>query len=300
MLPATTADDFLLCSNSTAKDFWQLLKPRVMSLVVFTGWAGLVGAPQTLNPVLYLVTLLCIALGAGSAGAFNMWYERDIDALMQRTQNRPLPTGRITPDNALAFAIILNSFATLFLGVAVSWAAAGWLAVATFFYVVIYTIWLKRRTPHNIVIGGLAGALPPVIGWAASSPDMGLAIEPWLLCAITFLWTPPHFWALALFSNADYQKANIPMLPVTHGVAHTRKHILAYAVLVAIVSPLPSVFGQAGLVYGVASTILGLLFLASAWRCYATHTHAAARLLFGYSILFLFLLFGFYMMDRWI
>jgi heme o synthase len=287
-------------NTSTAHDFWQLLKPRVMSLVVFTGWAGLVGAPQTLHPVLYIVTLLCIALGAGSAGAFNMWFDRDIDAVMQRTQNRPVPAGRINPDNALAFAIIINVFATLFLGLAVSWAAAIWLAFATFIYVVIYTMWLKRRTPHNIVIGGLAGALPPVIGWAASSADMGLSLEPWLLCAIIFLWTPPHFWAIALFANADYKKAGVPMLPVTHGEASTRHHILVYGVLVAIAAPLPSIFGQAGMVYGGASSILGLLFLASSWRCYATHTHAAARLLFGYSILFLFLLFGFYMIDRWI
>jgi heme o synthase len=284
---------------STANDFWQLLKPRVMSLVVFTGWAGLVGAPQPLNPVLFLVTLLCIALGAGSAGAFNMWYDRDIDAVMERTKQRPIPLGRINPDNALAFAIIINSFATLFLGLAVSWAAAMWLAFATFIYVVVYTMWLKRRTPHNIVIGGLAGALPPVIGWAASSPDMGLSLEPWLLCAIIFLWTPPHFWAIALFANADYQKAGVPMLPVTHGATTTRRHILGYSILVALSAPLPSIFSQAGAIYGVASAILGLLFVASAWHCYKTHTHAAARLLFGYSILFLFLLFGFYMIDRW-
>jgi len=207
-------------------DYFALLKPKVMSLVVFTGLAGLWLAPNAtdLHPVLAIVAILCLAINAGAAGAINMWYDRDIDAVMKRTQSRPLPMGHIDPNEALSYGIILSVFSTMMMGIALNWTAAAILAFANIFYVVIYTIWLKRRTPQNIVIGGAAGAFPPMIGWAAVSGDITLASIS--LFAIIFFWTPPHFWALALFANEDYTRAKVPMLPVTHGEKHTKIHMM--------------------------------------------------------------------------
>lgn len=282
--------------DNTVADYITLLKPRVMSLVVFSGIAGLIAAPSTIHPFLGLVAIICLAIGAGSAGAMNMWLDRDIDAIMTRTQNRPIPAGKIHPDDALGFAITLNLLSTMIMGVALNWWAAGILAFATFFYVVIYTGYLKRRTPQNIVIGGAAGAFPPVIGWVAAtgSPFM---IEPWILFAIIFLWTPPHFWALALISNEDYKRANVPMLPLTHGETNTRWQMLLYTLVLFPVGLLPSLIGNAGDLYLWASIILGGLFTISSIQVLRLKTNKSSGLMFGYSIFYLFALFTFYMMD---
>lgn len=283
--------------NSSVADYISLLKPRVMSLVIFSGIAGLIAAPGSIHPLLGVVAILCLAIGAGSAGAMNMWMDRDIDALMTRTQTRPIPAGRIHPDDALGFAITLNLLSTMIMGLAVNWWASGLLAFATFFYVVIYTGYLKRSTPQNIVIGGAAGAFPPVIGWIAvtGSPFM---VEPWILFAIIFLWTPPHFWALALISNEDYKRANIPMLPLTHGDAVTRWQMLAYTLVLLPVSLLPSLIGGAGDLYLWAATILGSLFTLSAVQVLRLKTNKSSGLMFGYSIFYLFALFTFLIIDR--
>lgn len=283
--------------NNTVSDYITLLKPRVMSLVVFSGIAGLVAAPGYIHPFLGLIAIICLAIGAGSAGAINMWMDRDIDAIMTRTKTRPIPAGKIHPDEALSFAITLNLLATMFMGVAINWWAAGILAFATFFYTVVYTGYLKRLTPQNIVIGGAAGAFPPVIGWVAvtGSPFM---VEPWILFAIIFLWTPPHFWALALISNEDYKRAKVPMLPLTHGEANTRWQIFIYTLVLLPVGLLPSLIGNAGTLYLVSAIILGSLFTASAIQVLRLKTDKAAGLMFGYSIFYLFALLTFYMMDR--
>jgi len=277
------------------RDFWALLKPRVMTLVVFTGACGLVAAPGTLSPFLSFVAILCIAVGAGAAAAFNQWWETDIDGIMKRTANRPLPGGRLTRDEALGFAIILSVASVVTLGFATNWVAAAWLAFSIFFYAVVYTIWLKPRTPQNIVIGGAAGAFPPIIGWAAVTGDV--TALPFLLFAIIFAWTPPHFWALALFVRIDYAKAGIPMLPVTHGIAETRKQILLYTLVLLAVSIAPWLLGLTGAVYGFAACGLGLLFLGLAIAVFRSETEAAADMkaekqLFKYSILYLFLIFA--------
>lgn len=268
-----------------------------MSLVVFSGIAGLIAAPGSIHPLLGCVAILCLAVGAGSAGAINMWMDRDIDAVMKRTKNRPIPAGKIHPDEALSFALILNLLSTMLMGVALNWWAAGLLAFATFFYAVIYTGYLKRRTSQNIVIGGAAGAFPPVIGWVAvtASPFM---IEPWILFAIIFLWTPPHFWALALISNDDYKKANIPMLPLTHGDQVTRWQMMLYTVILLPVGVLPSFYGGAGPLYLWASLALGILFTLSAFQVLRLKTNKSAGLMFGYSIFYLFALFTFLIIDR--
>ncbi len=285
--------------ENTVTDYIALLKPRVMSLVVFSGIAGLIGAPGNLNPFLSLVAILCLAVGAGSAGAMNMWLDRDIDRLMARTRNRPIPAGKIHPDEALTFAITLNLLATIIMGVAINWWAAGILAFATFFYAVVYTGYLKRTTPQNIVIGGAAGAFPPVIGWVAVTNDPWM-LESWLLFAIIFLWTPPHFWALALTSNEDYKKANIPMLPLTHGEQHTRWQMLLYTVFLVGSSLLPSIIGNAGTLYLWTALGLGILFIFSAIQVLRLKNKKSAAVMFGYSIFYLFALFAFYMMDYWL
>ncbi|MCZ6455427.1 MAG: heme o synthase [Alphaproteobacteria bacterium] len=271
-------------------DYIALLKPRVMSLVVFTGFAGLVVAPGSLHPLQAAVAVLCIAISAGAAGAINMWYERDIDALMERTRNRPIPAGRIAPNKALAFGVTLNVLPVLLMGLAVNWVAAALLAFAAGFYIFVYTIWLKRRTPQNIVIGGAAGALPPMIGWAAVTGSVSL--ESVALFLIIFMWTPPHFWALALYRKGDYAKAGVPMLPVVAGPAETRRQILIYTLLLVPLSFAPLALGTVGLAYGAAAATVGAYLLWLAAQIVRTKSDRAARRMFGFSILYLFVLFA--------
>jgi protoheme IX farnesyltransferase len=283
-------------SGAEVGDYVALLKPRVMSLVVFTGVAGLVVAPGVIHPLLAAVAVLCIAVGAGAAGAINMWYDRDIDAVMTRTRNRPIPAGRVQPEEALAFGVVLSLFSVMLMGLAVNWTAAALLALANGFYVFVYTVWLKRRTPQNIVIGGAAGAFPPMIGWAAVTGTVSL--ESAVLFLVIFLWTPPHFWALALYRAGDYAKAGVPMLPVVAGKAETRKWMLVYALLLFPVTIAPAVLGVAGLVYGVAAAALGGFFIFLALRVLSTATDDSARRMFGFSVLYLFLLFALLIVDR--
>ena len=274
-------------------DYFALLKPRVMSLVVFTALVGLVRAPQALHPVLAFTALLCIAIGAGAAGALNMWWDADIDAKMTRTRGRPIPAGRVEPGEALAFGLVLASAAVLMLGLAVGLVAAGLLAFTIFFYAVIYTMWLKRLTAQNIVIGGAAGALPPMIGWAAATGSIGF--ESVLLFLIIFFWTPPHFWALALLRAPEYARAGVPMLPVVAGADETRKQILIYAAILAPLGVSPALLGFSGIAYGAFAAVLGVLFLLLAWQVFRRRGAAgetAAKRLFGFSVLYLFLLFA--------
>ena len=277
-------------------DFWNLLKPRVMSLVIFTGFAGMFLAPTSIHPMLFIISLFAIAAGAGASGAINQWYDSDIDAVMQRTQNRPIPAGAVEPAEALSFGLIISALSVLVLGLASNWLAAGLLAFTIFFYGVVYTIWLKRSTPQNIVIGGAAGALPPVIGWAAVSGS--LSIEPLLLFAIIFMWTPPHFWALALFRNDDYTRAGVPMMPVVAGEAETRRQILIYAVLLVPLGVLPAFIGMSSMLYGVVAAVLGLNFIRLSWALMRSPDDSSARRLFGFSIVYLFLLFLGLVIDR--
>jgi protoheme IX farnesyltransferase len=280
--------------ESSLKDYLTLLKPGVMSLVVFTGAAGLWMAPTHIHPFYQLITILCIALGSGAGAALNMWYDRDIDAIMNRTQKRPIPAGRIAADDALALGLML-SVASVGLLALISFQAAAWLAFAIFFYAVIYTMLLKRHTPHNIVIGGLAGAFPALIGWVAASPAP--ALMPWLMVAIVFFWTPPHFWALALYRHSDYAKAKVPMLPVTAGIPATKRQILIYTVLLIAVSISP-VYAGAGVAYGVGAALLGANFLRHAIRVLVTQEPRNAMRMFGFSILYLFILFALLVADH--
>ena len=277
-------------------DFVALLKPRVMSLVVFTGVVGMLLAPGALHPVLAIVAILCIAVGAGAAGAINMWYDRDIDALMTRTHNRPIPAGRVAPNIALGFGITLAVASVSMMALAVNGVAAGLLAFTIFFYIVIYSMALKRRTPQNIVIGGAAGAFPPMIGWAAVSGDITLA--PVVLFAIIFLWTPPHFWALALYKRGDYDKAGVPMLPVVAGRRATAWQMLAYTAVLLPVTLLPCVIGLSGAVYGAGALALGLIFMAFAVRVVRDTGERSARRMFPFSILYLFLIFVLLLVDQ--
>lgn len=279
----------LLHRESTMRDYMTLLKPGVMSLVVFTALIGMMLAPSQLHPFEQLLAIGCIALGSGAGAALNMWFDRDIDAIMKRTAGRPLPRGVVTPDDALSLGLFLSVFSVVVMGLATNWIAGGLLAFAIFFYAVIYTMWLKRATPQNIVIGGAAGAFPPTIGWLAASPDTMLL--PWLLFAIIFLWTPPHFWALALYKHGDYQKAGVPMLPVTHGLAHTRRNIWWYSLALVGGSLLPGWFGL-GHAYTLVALVLGAVFLRLAWRVLNGDNERHAKQLFFYSILYLFLLFA--------
>lgn len=274
-------------------DYVALLKPRVMSLVVFTAFVGMVIAPVPVHPIIGLTALLCIAVGAGAAGALNMWYDADIDGVMQRTRSRPVPAGRVAPSEALSFGTILAIGSVAVLGVLVNWLSAALLAFTIFFYVVIYTMWLKRLTPQNIVVGGTAGALPPVIGWAAATG--AISVESLVLFLIIFLWTPPHFWALSMYKAGDYAKAGVPMLPVVEGLAVTRRQILVYSLVLALVALLPVLIGMAGPTYGIPVAILGAIFVGFAWRVYRSDDGDTqmrpARHLFAYSMLYLFLLF---------
>jgi protoheme IX farnesyltransferase len=277
-------------ADALVSDYLALLKPRVMSLVAFTGFAGLVVAPGSLHPLLAAVAVLCIAVGAGAAGAINMWYDRDIDALMRRTRKRPIPAGRVAPDEALAYGVTLSLFSVMVMGVAVNWTAAALLALASAFYVFVYTVWLKRRTPQNIVIGGAAGAFPPMIGWAAVTGAVSL--ESIALFLIIFVWTPPHFWALALYQAGDYAKAGVPMLPVVAGKAETRRQVLIYTSLLVPLSFTPLLLGMAGIVYGAAAAVMGVRFLLLAVRVLHERGGLAARRMFRFSILYLFVLFA--------
>ena len=292
---ASAATVALEC-GSLASDYIELLKPRVMSLVVFTGLVGLWIAPVTLHPLIAFTALLCIAIGAGAAGAVNMWYDRDIDARMRRTSGRPIPTGRVDADEAAAFGVVLSVGSVMLMGLAVNWTAAVLLAAANSFYVLVYTIWLKRRTAQNIVIGGAAGAFPPVIGWAAATGDVGLM--PIVLFLIIFLWTPPHFWALALLRRDDYAAAGVPMLPLVAGERATGRAIFIYALLVFPVSLVPGFLG-AGPFYTTGAAILSGLFVVAAWRVMRDPGSSdSARQMFGYSILYLFLVFTLLIADR--
>ena len=292
----TTTYTNTAANTGTVSDFFELLKPRVMTLVVFTGVAGVVLAPGHLHPFLAFVAVLCIAIGAGAAGAINMWYERDIDAIMSRTQKRPIPQGRVNPDEAVSFGVVLTILSVGLMGLALNWTAAAILAFASFFYVFIYTIWLKRRTPQNIVIGGAAGAFPPMIGWAAVTGHVSL--ESIMLFSLIFFWTPPHFWALALYKNTDYRKAGIPMLPVVSGERVTRQQILLYTIVLTPFVFAPYFMHIAGTIYLAGAVVLHGLFLLSAFRVWRDKTFKFAKIMFGYSIFYLFGLFALMMIDR--
>ncbi len=275
-------------------DYLALMKPRVMSLVVFTALVGLMIAPAHIHPVIGFTALLCIAVGAGASGVLNMWYEADIDAVMTRTAGRPIPRGRIAPGEALGFGMTLAGFSVVVMGLLVNPIAAALLAFTIFFYAVVYTMWLKRSTPQNIVIGGAAGAFPPIIGWAAATGSVG--VEPCLLFLIILVWTPPHFWALSLAHTEDYARARVPMLPVVAGVAETRRQILLYSILLAPIGASPWVLGYAGAAYGVTALVAGALMVAFAWRLRGERDDeraaGAAKRLFAFSILYLFILFA--------
>jgi protoheme IX farnesyltransferase len=286
-------------SLAEVSDYIALLKPRVMSLVVFTAFVGLVAAPVRLHPVIGFTALLCIAVGAGAAGALNMWYDADIDAVMARTAKRPIPTGRVRPGEALAFGLTLAVGAVAVLGLLVSVTAACLLAFTIFFYAVVYTIWLKRSTPQNIVIGGAAGAFPPVIGWAAATGTIG--VEPIVLFLIIFLWTPPHFWALSLLRADDYARAGVPMLPVVAGARETRRQILLYTLVLTPMGVAPWVLGFAGPLYAAVAIAAGALMVGCAyrvWRSEGAAGDAANRRMFAFSILYLFLLFAALPVDQ--
>ncbi len=274
---------------ASASEYLSLLKPRVMSLVVFTAFVGAHLAPGAIHPFLLLSAIICIALGAGASGAINMWYDRDIDALMRRTQHRPLPAGKIGPSDALGFGVVLAAASVITIGLATNYITAFLLAFTIAFYVFVYTMWLKRRTPQNIVIGGAAGALPPLIGWTAVTGT--LSIEPFILFAIIFLWTPPHFWALALFQVQDYSKAHIPMMPIIAGIKSTKKQILLYSLLLTGTSLVPYFTGMCGIFYMYDAVGLGITFICLAIRLYRHDDLAHARQLFQFSIVYLFLLF---------
>jgi len=286
-------------SEAGVGDYIALLKPRVMSLVVFTALVGLLIAPGHFHPVLAITSILCIAVGAGASGALNMWYDADIDALMSRTAMRPVPAGRVLPGEALAFGLTLSFFSVMTLGILVNWVAGALLAFTIFFYAVVYTMWLKRFTAQNIVIGGAAGALPPVVAWAAATGS--LSVEPLLLFLIIFFWTPPHFWALALFRSDDYARANVPMLPVVAGGDATRLQILLYTIVLVAVAAAPWPMGYFDAVYGVSSLVLGAGMLYLAAQVYRRREGKAAvraaRRLFGFSILYLFALFAILLLE---
>ena len=282
-----------------AKDYIELMKPRIMMLVVFTAAAGLVAAPGEINWMMGCVALLAVAVGSGAAGSINMWYDYDIDAIMARTSTRPLPSGRVNRDDALTLGILLSIISVTVMAVATNWYAAALLAFSIFFYGVIYTIWLKRSTPQNIVIGGAAGAFPPVIGWAAVTGTF--PVEAWALVLMTFIWTPPHFWALSLVASKEYEKAGVPMMPVVKGASVTRLQILLYSIALVPVSLLPSYLGTGGMIYTVLAAVLGLVFLAWAFVVFKGRAGDAdvtakdrklALGLFAYSIAYLSIIFG--------
>jgi protoheme IX farnesyltransferase len=308
--PAITPDPELFDQailGATTRDWLALLKPRVLYLVVYTGAAGLLIAPGPINPIIAFTAILCIAMAAGAAGSINMWYDRDIDAIMRRTAKRPVPSGRISPSGALGFGVGLSVLSVLLMWLATNFLAAVVLAISIAFYVFIYTMWLKRRTPQNIVIGGAAGAFPPIIGWVAVTGH--LALMPIVLFAIIFIWTPPHFWALSLFASADYEKAGVPMLPVVAGAKATRLAVMRYTLWMVPISLLPYVLHLAGPFYGASALILGLVFVWYSLGVVRDRQDAAgvsltrdapAKAAFKYSILYLFLIFGALVVDHFL
>ncbi|MCX8998043.1 heme o synthase [Rhizobiaceae bacterium BDR2-2] len=296
----TVATSSLRLLAPRLRDYFALMKPRVMSLVVFTAFAGLFLAPGGIAPASGALAILCIAIGAGASGALNMWYDADIDAVMSRTENRPVPAGRVSPAEALILGLALSAASVVTLGFGVNWLAAGLLAFTIFFYAVIYTILLKRRTPQNIVIGGAAGAFPPMIGWAAVTG--GISMESALLFLIIFLWTPPHFWSLALFKCGDYDKAGVPMLPVVAGERTTKIQIVVYAVLAAFVGIVPTLIGMAGVTYGLFAALLGIIFIVYSVGVMRMPEKDArmlpAKKNFAFSIFYLFAIFSGLMADK--
>ena len=285
-------------TDASVSDYFSLLKPKVMSLVIFSGFAGLLVAPNALemHPLLIAVAMLSLAINAGAAGAINMWYDRDIDAIMNRTKERALPKFKINPDEALSFGIVLSILSVMMMGVALNWVAAGILAFANFFYVVIYTIYLKRSTPQNIVIGGAAGAFPPMVGWAAVTGDITLISVS--LFAIIFFWTPPHFWALALFMSDDYERAKIPMMPSTHGERHTKIQMLIYSIILLPVALSPYFLGLSGIAYLISAGLLSIFFIFTAIKTLLDKTHKSAKLMFGFSVFYLFAIFLALIIDK--
>jgi len=294
--PATSSLRLAATTGAEVADYVEVLKPRVMALVVFTGLVGLSVAPGHLHPVLAAVAVLCIAVGAGSAGAINMWYDRDIAALMRRTARRPLPTGRMMPGEALGFGVVLGVGAVVVMGLALNSVAAALLAATILFYVFVYTIWLKRRTPQNIVIGGAAGAFPPIIGWAATTGDIGWGAVA--LFAIIFFWTPPHFWALSLYRADDYAAAGVPMLPVVSGSHETKRQILLYTMVLWPVTVAPWLLGVAGDLYVAGALLLNAVFTGTAIRVSRDDSERSARRMFAFSLLYLFLIFSLMLVDR--
>ncbi len=280
----------LLNVESTILDFWRLLKPRIIYLVVFTAVAGMVAAPGNIHPFLALISIICIALGSGSAGAINMWYDRDIDLLMKRTQDRPIPSGRVSAESALEFGIILGVLSVFIMAIAVNYISAALLAIGILFYVFIYTIWLKRRTPQNIVVGGVSGAFPPMIGWAAVTNSVSW--ESFILFLIIFMWTPPHFWALSLNKSEEYVKVSVPMFNIVYGSEKTRKRILIYSILLVLTSLLPSLFLKKVLLYLTIAILEGCVFIWYAISIIRFKSHSSQRKMFSYSISYLFSLFA--------
>ncbi|HET7413301.1 MAG TPA: heme o synthase [Pararhizobium sp.] len=287
-------------SEGGARDFIALLKPRVMSLVVFTAFAGMMLAPGTIHPFIGLIAILCITVGAGASGALNMWYDADIDAVMSRTAGRPIPAGRVRPGEALVFGLVLAAFSVMTLGLIVNWLAAAMLAFTIFFYAVIYTMWLKRSTPQNIVIGGAAGAFPPMIGWACVTNS--ITLDSIVLFLIIFLWTPPHFWALALFKSRDYGVAGVPMLPNVAGDAATKRQIFAYSIPMALSGLAPALLGFASPAYGAVAAIMGAVFIWRAWQTLRMPDGdlkmIPAKKLFGFSLIYLFAIFAALLADH--
>jgi heme o synthase len=294
------AEVLVTAEGGDVAEYFALMKPRVMFLVVFTALVGLVAAPGHMHPVLAVAALVCIAVGAGAAGALNMWYDADIDARMARTSARPIPKGRITADEARAFGTVLAIGSVLCLGLMLNWVAAGLLALTIAFYIFVYTMWLKRSTPQNIVIGGAAGAMPPMIGWAAATGTVSL--ESIALFLIIFMWTPPHFWALALVRVRDYERAGVPMMPVVKGEDETRRQILIYSLILAPLGCVPAILGLGGGLYTVAAGFLGAFFVMFAYACYSERVgpdaERAAKNLFAYSVLYLFLLFAVLLVEQ--
>jgi protoheme IX farnesyltransferase len=296
----TRAEVLGTAEGGDVAEYFALMKPRVMFLVVFTALVGLVAAPGHMHPVLAVAALVCIAVGAGAAGALNMWYDADIDARMARTSARPIPRGRISADEARAFGTVLAIGSVICLGLMANWVAAGLLALTIAFYVFVYTMWLKRSTPQNIVIGGAAGAVPPMIGWAAATGAVSL--ESFVLFLIIFMWTPPHFWALALLRVRDYERAGVPMMPVVKGEDETRRQILIYSLILAPLGCVPAIVGLGGGLYTLAAGFLGAFFVMFAYACYSERVgpdaERAAKNLFAYSVLYLFLLFAVLLVEQ--
>ncbi len=287
-------------SGGEVSDYVALMKPRVMFLVVFTALVGMVVAPGSMHPVLAIAALICIAAGAGAAGALNMWYDADIDAAMARTAARPIPRGRVSPSEARSFGAVLALGSVICLGLMANWLAAALLAFTIGFYLFVYTMWLKRTTPQNIVIGGAAGALPPMIGWAAATGTISL--DSIVLFLIIFVWTPPHFWALAILRTRDYERAGVPMMPVVRGEDATRLQILIYSLILAPLGMVPAIIGLGGTLYAAAAAVLGSLFVVFALACYRERegekAARAAKNLFAYSVLYLFLLFAVLLIEQ--